>query len=133
MGGQDPGTGGSDLEQQSTPQWHIPDEVRVGVLAGVEEFETWLQAHLMRCAACRKPIIDLLGEIQGTMAVSDEGGVECAEARNALFHYLEGDREPPFMLLQHIIICDSCSETFYEPAKATAVLEFNPDETGEAG
>ncbi len=121
------------LERQATPDWHIPDHVRIAVLAGVEESEIWLQAHLLRCEDCRRPIIGLLAEIQGTMVSSDEGAVDCAQARNAIFHFLEGDRNPPFILLQHILACDSCSHTFYEPAKAAIILEFDPDETGEAG
>lgn len=123
----------ASLERQNKPEWHIPDDVRVGVLAGVEESEIWLQAHLLRCKDCRRPIIDLLGEIQGTMLSSDEGAVDCAQARNAIFHFLEGDRDPQYILLQHILSCDSCSHTFYEPAKAAIILEFDPDETGEAG
>lgn len=120
-------------DDQETPDWHIPDEVRVGVLAGVEESEIWLQAHLLRCQACREPIIDLLAKVQGGMVVSDEGAVECAQARNAIFHFLETGREPSFILLQHVLNCDDCSHTFYEPAKAAIVLEFDPDDTGEAG
>ena len=122
-----------DLEQQEAPVWHIPDEARVGVLAGLEEYETWFQAHLLRCDTCRSPIIDLLGQVQATEVFSDEGEVACAQARNALMHYLETDRQPPFTLLQHILACDACSRTFYEPAKAAVVLEFDPDDTGEAG
>ncbi len=122
-----------ELERQQTPDWHIPDEVRIGVLAGLEEHEAWLQAHLMRCQTCRQPIIELLAQVQGTMVVSDEGEVTCAEGRNALMHYLESGRPPPFILLQHILACDACSHTFYEPAKAAVLLEFDPDEVGEAG
>lgn len=123
----------ADLERQETPAWHIPDQVRVGVLAGLEEYDTWFQAHLLRCDTCRRPIIDLLGQIQGTEVVSDEGEVACAQARNALMHYLESGRQPPFMLVQHILACEACSQTFYEPAQAAVVLEFDPDEVGEAG
>jgi len=122
-----------DLERQTAPAWHIPDEARVGVLAGLEQYETWLQAHFLHCNACRSPIIDLMGEIQGCEVISDEGEVLCAQARNALMHYLESDRRPPFTLLQHILACDTCCQTFYEPAKAAAILEFDPDEVGEAG
>src|SRR3972149_6795948 len=99
----------ADLEGQGTPAWHIPDEVRIGVLAGLEEYETWFQAHLLRCHTCRRPIIDLLGQLQGTEVLSDEGGVACAEARSALMHYLETGRQPPFALLQHILACDARS------------------------
>ena len=123
----------ADLQRQVAPAWHIPDEARVGVLAGLEEYETWLQAHLLRCDACRSPIIDLMVQVQGSEVTSDEGGVACAQARNALMHYLESDRKPPFTLLQHILACDTCNQTFYEPAKAAVVLEFDPDEVGEAG
>jgi hypothetical protein len=119
-------------DKQEPHGWHIPDEVRVGVLAGAEESEIWLQAHLLQCDSCRAPIIDILTKVGGDMVVSDEG-VDCHQARNALFHFLEGDREPSFVLLQHIVICDDCSHTFYDPAKAAILLEFDPDDTGEAG
>ena len=123
----------ADLERQVAPAWHIPDEARVGVLAGLEEYETWLQAHFLRCDACRSPIIDLMVQVQGSEVISDEGDVACAQARNALMHYLESDRKPAFTLLQHILACDTCYGTFYEPAKAAVVLEFDPDDVGEAG
>ncbi|MEX0800433.1 MAG: hypothetical protein WD379_04375 [Dehalococcoidia bacterium] len=119
------------MDKQEPHSWHIPDETRVGVLAGVEEAEIWLQAHLLRCESCRRPIIDLLTRVGGEM--SDGGAVDCHQARNALFHFLEGGREPASVLVQHIVMCDDCSHTFYEPAKAAIVLEFDPDETGEAG
>lgn len=121
------------MERQQTPDWHIPDQVRVGVLAGIEEYETWFQAHLLRCLTCRRPIIDLLAQTQGTELFSDEGAVACAETRNALMHYLETGRQPPPILLQHTFACEDCSNTFYEPAKAAVILEFDPDDTGEAG
>lgn len=123
----------AQLEQQQTPDWHIPDQVRLGVLAGLEEYETWFQAHLLRCDTCRRPIIDLLAQTQGTEVFSDEGAGTCAQTRNALMHYLETGRPPPLTLLQHILICESCSHAFYEPAMAAVVLEFDPDEVGEAG
>ena len=121
------------LEAQEGHSWHVPDQVRVGVLAGLEEYETWLQAHLMRCDPCRGAIIDLLSQAQETEVFSAEGDVACAEARNAVMHYLETARPPNLVLLQHILTCEACSLTFYEPAKAAAVLEFDPEDVGEAG
>ncbi|HEU4759914.1 MAG TPA: hypothetical protein VFT91_08035 [Dehalococcoidia bacterium] len=121
------------LEAQEAHSWHVPDQVRVGVLAGLEEYETWLQAHLMRCAACRGAIIDLLGQAQGSEVFSDEGEVACAEARNAVMHFLETGRPPALPPFQHIATCEACSQTFYEPAKAASVLEFDPEDVGEAG
>ena len=123
----------AQLDRQSAPALHIPDEIRVGVLAGAEEAEIWLQAHLLGCEACRGPISELFAGVQGDTVVSDEGGVDCAQARTAIFNHLEDGREPAFIALQHILICDACAATIYEPAKAATVLEFYPDETGEAG
>ncbi len=120
------------LEAQEPQSWHVPDQVRVGVLAGLEEHETWLQAHLLRCGPCRAAIIDLLDQVRGTELFSDEG-VACALARNDVMHFLEAGRPPALVLLHHILNCEACSQTFYEPAKAAAVLEFDPEDVGEAG
>ena len=121
------------LEQQEAPSWHLPDEVRVGVLAGLEEYETWFQAHLLRCQACRGPIIELLTQTGGSEVGSDEGKIACAQARNAIMHYLEERRQPHPILVHHILTCDACSQTFFEPAKAAVLLEYDPDDVGEAG
>jgi len=120
------------LESQEPQSWHVPDQVWVGVLAGLEEYETWLQAHLLRCAPCRAAIIDLLGQAQATELFSDEG-VACALARNDVMHFLEAGRPLGLVPLHHVLSCEACSQTFYEPASAAAVLEFDPDDVGEAG
>lgn len=113
--------------------WHIPDEVRVGVLAGAEEHERWLQAHLLRCESCSVPILALLGKLSGAEAAGPEvARVTCSQARNAIFHFLETGREPA-RELGHIVTCESCSEAFYEPAKARVLLELDPEDVGEAG
>lgn len=123
----------ADLERQRAPVWHIPDHVRVGVLAGLEEYEMWLQAHLLRCEACRQPIVHLLSKLQGAVQREPDPGTACAPARAALFHYLEDGREPSPALLHHVTTCEGCSQPFYEPAKAAVLLEFEPEDVGEAG
>lgn len=123
-----------DLASQTAATWHIPDQVRVGVLAGIEEHERWLQAHLLSCNDCRAPLIDLLGKLAKAELTRPElAQVTCSEARNAIFHFLETGREPALDLLRHIVTCELCAEPFYEPAKARVVLEHDPDDTGEAG
>jgi hypothetical protein len=121
----------AELRRQAAPAWHIPDHVRIGVLAGLEEYETWLQAHLLRCQACRQPIVRLLGKLQGSLGAAPGPPVACAPARAALFHYLEDGREPALPLLHHITTCEGCSQPFYEPAKALVLLEFEPEDVGE--
>ena len=48
------------LGKQVAPALHIPDTVRVGVIAATEEHEVWLQAHLMACEGCRAPLIAMM-------------------------------------------------------------------------
>lgn len=120
-----------ELKRQAVPAWHIPDHVRIGVLAGLEEYETWLQAHLLRCDACRQPIVRLLAKLQGSLQTAPGPTVTCAPARAALFHYLEDGREPSLPLLRHITTCEACSQPFYEPAKAVVLLEFEPEDVSE--
>jgi len=134
MAEQEAGSIVKELEEQAGRHWHIPDEVRVGVLAGSEEYETWLQAHLLRCQECLKPLLSLFGRLP-VVEASGEGlaAVACSQARNAIFHYLETGREPPQEFLHHVINCEACSRPFYEPAKNLVLLEFDPNDTGEAG
>lgn len=114
--------------------WHIPDEVRIGVLAGAEEYERWLQAHLLRCQGCCDPLIALLDKLAGAeLTGAAPAAMTCSQARNAIFHYLESGREPAFELLRHVVTCEACSEPFYEPAKARVLLEHEPEDVGEAG
>lgn len=123
-----------DIEGQTAAAWHIPDAVRVGVLAGAEEHEWWLQAHLLRCEECLVPLNALLGKLAGAEAMGPEpAGTTCSQARNAIFHYLESGREPGLDLVRHVVTCESCSEVFYEPAKARVLLEHEPEHVGEAG
>jgi hypothetical protein len=124
----------AELSQQKGLTWHIPDEVRVGVLASVEEHEVWLQAHLLRCQDCLTPLLNLYGKLPlGPACPTDPSVVDCSQARNAIFHYLETAREPAWDFLCHIVTCEACSQPFYEPAKNLVLLEYDPDETGEAG
>ncbi|MFQ6019525.1 MAG: hypothetical protein ACE5KW_02090 [Dehalococcoidia bacterium] len=124
----------AELAKQKGLSWHIPDEVRVGVLAGTEEHEVWLQAHLLRCQDCLTPLLTLYGKLPlGPACPTDPSSVDCSEARNAIFHYLETGREPAWELLCHITICEACSQPFYESAKNRVLLEYDPDEIGEAG
>ncbi len=123
----------SELENQQTHSWHLPDEMRIRILAGDEEAVPWFQAHLMKCAVCRDPIMRLALEIQGTAEPDAMAQAQCVQTRAALIRYLETGVEPDMAARHHLALCPICSEPFVDAAKQRALLEFDPDDTGEAG
>lgn len=120
------------LDRQVVPLWHIPDDVRVGVLAGADEHSLWLQGHFMRCEGCRAPLIALLNK-RGAVGIRRPAETDCATARHSLFRYLEGGPDPSDEAFAHIVACDLCDDLFFEPAQAVILLEFEPEDVGEAG
>ena len=122
----------SHLDRQVAPVWHIPDDVRVGVLACTDEHGLWLQGHFMRCEGCRAPLIALLHK-RLAVDITPPAPVSCAAARDALFRYLEGGDEPSNEAFAHIVACDLCDDLFFEPAQAVILLEYEPEDVGEAG
>ncbi|MBI1886271.1 MAG: hypothetical protein HYS09_08190 [Chloroflexi bacterium] len=122
----------SELERQVSPRWHIPDAVRVGVLAGTDDDGLWLQGHFMSCEGCRSPLTRLLMKKQ-VVAISRPAQVSCPVARSDMFRYLESGQEPSEEAFAHIVSCDLCDDLFFEPAQAVVLLEHDPDEVGEAG
>ncbi len=122
----------SALEQQVAPIWHIPDEVRVGVLACTDEHGLWLQGHFMACEGCRAPLTRYMMK-KRSVAIQRPPEVSCAYARGAMFRYLEANEEPSDAVFAHIVSCDLCDDLFFEPAQAVVLLEYEPDDTGEAG
>jgi len=118
------------LGQQVAPALHIPDTVRVGVIAAVEEHELWLQGHLMACQGCRAPLIDLLLK-RTAVRLGRPPEVPCAKARDVMFRYLEGGALPDDATFAHIASCDLCDDLFFEPAQAVILQEYEPEHLGE--
>ena len=118
------------LSHQVAPALHIPDAVRLGVIAGSEEHELWLQGHLMGCEGCRAPLIALLLK-RTAMSVGRPPEIPCAKTRNVMFRYLEGGPEPDDATFVHISSCDLCDDLFFEPAQAVVLKEYEPEHVGE--
>ena len=119
-----------DLRKQVAPALHIPDAVRVGVIACSEEDELWLQAHLMGCEGCRAPLIAMLLK-RTAVGMGRPPEVTCAKARDVMFRYLEGGAEPDEATFAHITSCDRCDDLFFEPAQAVVLQEYEPEHVGE--
>ena len=120
----------SGLKGQVAPALHIPDPVRVGVIAGTESDELWLQGHLMACEGCRAPLIDLLLK-RPAVDIARPDEVPCAKARDVMFRYLEGGPLPDDPTFAHIAACDLCDDLFFEPAQAVILREYEPEHVGE--
>ncbi len=118
------------LSKQVAPALHIPDAVRLGVIAGSEEHELWLQAHLMGCEGCRAPLIALLLK-RTAMSLGRPPETPCAKTRDVMFRYLEGGPEPDDATFAHISSCDLCDDLFFEPAQAVVLKEYEPEHVGE--
>ena len=118
------------LGQQVAPALHIPDTVRVGVIACTEEHELWLQAHLMACEGCRAPLIALMLK-RTAVDVTRPPEIPCPKARGLMFRYLEGGPLPDDATFAHITACDLCDDLFFEPAEAVILKEYEPEHVGE--
>ena len=118
------------LSKQVAPALHIPDAVRLGVIASSEEHELWLQGHLMGCEGCRAPLIALLLK-RTALSVGRPPETTCAETRNVMFRYLEGGPDPDDATFAHIASCDLCDDLFFEPAQAVVLQEYEPEHVGE--
>jgi predicted anti-sigma-YlaC factor YlaD len=109
---------------QPVPPVHFPDELRIGVLAGIEDHELRLQAHFLSCDACRES-----GRALAEFADTPEGRcapqqpMTCWQARNALFRYFEQGRALDPDALAHLNACECCRDHFLEPARAVRALE----------
>ncbi len=118
------------LSKQVAPALHIPDAVRVGVIACIDEHELWLQGHLMACEGCRAPLIALLLK-RTAVDVGRPAQTPCAKARDVMFRYLEGGADPDDATFAHITSCDLCHDLFFEPAHAVILREYEPEHVGE--
>ena len=116
---------------QPVPPVHFPDELRIGVLAGMEDHELRLQAHFLSCDVCREP-----GRALAEFADTPDGRcapqqpVTCWQARNALFRYFEQGRALESHAVAHLSACECCRDHFLEPARAVRALE---DESSVSG
>jgi len=114
----------SPLGDQPVPPAHFPDELRIGVLAGMEDHELRLQAHFLSCDVCREP-----GRALAEFADTPDGRcapqqpVTCWEARNALFRFFEQGRALDPNAVAHLNACECCRDHFLEPARAVRALE----------
>src|SRR3989304_10470857 len=95
----------SELEGQVAPALHIPDAVRVGVIACTEADGLWLQGHLMACEGGRAPLIDLF-LMRPAGGVTKPGEIPCAKARDVMIRYLEGGAPPDDAAFAHIAAGD---------------------------
>jgi hypothetical protein len=118
------------LRRQVAPALHIPDTIRVGVIACMEEHDLWLQAHLMACEGCRAPLIALMLK-RTAVDVRRPSEMPCAKARDLMFRYFEGGSLPDEAVLAHITACDRCDDLFFEPAQAVILKEYEPEHLGE--
>jgi hypothetical protein len=109
---------------QPVPTVHFPDELRIGVLAGIEDHELRLQAHFLGCDACREPGM-ALAEFADTPdgRCAPQQPVTCWEARNVLFRFFEQGRALESHAVAHLSACECCRDHFLEPARAVRALE----------
>ena len=116
---------------QPVPTIHFPDELRIGVLAGIEDHELRLQAHFLSCDACREPGV-ALAEFADTPdgRCAPQQPVNCWEARNVLFRFFEQGRVLESHAVAHLNACECCRDHFLEPARAVRTLE---DESAISG
>ena len=117
------------VSRQVAPALHIPDALRLGVIASSEEHEIRLQGHLMGCEGCRAPLIALLLK-RTAVGVRRPPKVPCAKARDVMFRYLEGGYPPDDATFAHISSCDLCDDLFFEPAQAVVLQEYEPEHVG---
>ena len=113
-----------DFGRQSVPPIHLPDELRLGVLAGMEDEELRLEAHLLTCEFCHEPgmtLAEFADTPDGRRAPQQP--VACWEARNALLRFFEQGRELEPDAVTHLNVCECCRDHFLEPARAVRALE----------
>jgi len=98
---------------------HIPDAIRLGVLAEEEGAELRIEGHIMSCPICGESCLCLWEKMRANNdPPAYVPGPACAPARNALLRYLEDERALPDEVLTHLQDCDGCRTHFIEPAKA---------------
>ena len=120
------GTVHASPDSEGRAETHFPDELRIGVLAGLEDQELRLEAHFLDCDHCREPEVAL-----AEFAETPEGRcapqhpVSCLEARNALFHFFDQGRELSPDAVAHLTLCECCRDHFLAPARAVRAQEVD--------
>lgn len=110
---------------------HLPDTLRLGVLAQEEAAELRIEGHIMSCPICGESCLCLWEKVRGNDdPPAFAPGPDCARTRSDVFRYLEDDREVPETTLTHLGDCESCRTHFIEPAKALYALLTGEDGVG---
>lgn len=113
------------LPEDERPRWHLPDALRVGVLAGDEESMLRLEAHMMCCPQNRELLVSLAEDAVWVGYDSLGASVTCQQARNALLWYLEEHRPMGRAAVAHLNVCESCHDHLLEPARAVMSQEVD--------
>lgn len=113
-------------EQAKRPPTHLPETIRLGALAGLEDEELRLEAHLVMCPICREPALELTARAERDADACVEAN-DCARARNSLFRFLEQGREAPSEAIAHLRDCDPCHDLFLESARCACTWELDED------
>ena len=105
---------------------HFPDELRIAVLAGLEDQELRLEAHFLGCDVCRDPEV-ALAEFADTPQArcAPQVPVGCPEARNDLFHFFDQGRQLSTDAVAHLNACECCRDHFLAPARAVRAQEVD--------
>ena len=122
------GLGQAPVEGGPRAVTHFPDELRIGVLAGLEDQELRLEAHFLACDHCREPevaLAEFADTPQGRCA--PQVPVSCTEARNGLFHFFDQGRGLSSDAVAHLSICECCRDHFLAPARAVRAQEVDED------
>ena len=102
---------------------HLPDALRIGVLAEDEGAGLRMEGHIMSCPICGESCLCLWETVRGNVdPPAYVPGPGCAQTRNDILRYLEDDREVPEPTLAQLQDCEGCRTHFIEPAKALYAL-----------
>lgn len=97
--------------------WHIPDELRVGTMAGLLGYDRRFREHVLGCYRCRPSLRELylkLSPTSNTKVTKAAGSVPCVMARKAVVIYLEEGIVPPENALAHLAVCRACTRCFWQ-------------------
>lgn len=120
--------GSAEFGKEGRAPTHLPDVLRIGVLAGLEDQELRLEAHFLECDVCCEPevaLAEFADTPQGRCA--PQAPVSCPEARNALFRYFDQGRQLAVDAVAHLNACECCRDHFLAPARAVRAREVDED------
>ena len=123
----DIGTSRLDRER-ARARTHIPDVLRLGVLAQDEGAELRIEGHLMACEFCRENSICLWERARDRAdPPAFVQRYSCLQTRNDLFRHLEEGRLLAEAAVTHLRECIGCADHFLEPAKALHTLDVDEE------